>query len=145
MRLSLSCDVSGEIREYERTSTTLANVYVQRITEQYLDRIQEELAGLGSPAALLVMLSSGGLATVETAALPGAPDRVRPGCRGAWRRRTPGGAAGALTSCRSIWAGRRPRPASSKGAALVADELEVDQVYRFKRGAGCPSGRRRST
>lgn len=139
VRLSLSCDVSGEIREYERTSTTLANVYVQRITEQYLDRIQEELAGLGSPAALLVMLSSGGLATVETA------------------RRFPvrliesGPAAGALAAAH---AGRRcGRPdllsfdmggTTAKaciiegGQPLVAGELEVDRVYRFKRGSGLP-------
>jgi N-methylhydantoinase A len=43
VRLALSCEVAGEIREYERTSTTLVNVYVQRVTEQYLDRIQATL------------------------------------------------------------------------------------------------------
>src|SRR5688500_3785594 len=38
-RVSLSCEVVGEIREYERATTTLANVYVMRIVERYLGRI----------------------------------------------------------------------------------------------------------
>ena len=97
VRLSLSCEVSGEIREYERTSTTLANVYVQRVTERYLDRIQGQLEALGSPARLLVMLSSGGLATVETARrfpvrmIESGPGRGGPG---GGVRRAPGGAPG---------------------------------------------------
>ena len=48
VRLSLSHAVVGEIREYERASTTLANVYTQRVVEHYLDRIQAELHALSS-------------------------------------------------------------------------------------------------
>src|SRR5688500_13452122 len=66
-RLARSWDVVGELREYERTTTTLANVYVMRIVERYLDRIEQGLEALGTRAELLVMLSSGALATVETA------------------------------------------------------------------------------
>ena len=67
VRLSLSHEVAGEIREYERATTTLANVYVQRLMEGYLGRIEATLAEAGSPARLLLMLSGGGTATVDTA------------------------------------------------------------------------------
>ncbi|MGV2437404.1 MAG UNVERIFIED_CONTAM: hypothetical protein LVT10_22970, partial [Anaerolineae bacterium] len=36
MRVSLSSEVVAEIREYERASTTIANVYVQQLVEKYL-------------------------------------------------------------------------------------------------------------
>jgi N-methylhydantoinase A len=67
LRVALSSEVAGEIREYERMSTTLVNVYVQRVVERYLDDIQRELERIGSRARLLIMLSSGGIATVDTA------------------------------------------------------------------------------
>jgi hypothetical protein len=44
--VSLSSVVAPEIREYERTSTTTANAYVQPIVATYLDRAQAELTGL---------------------------------------------------------------------------------------------------
>jgi N-methylhydantoinase A len=68
MRIAISSDVVPEIREYERTSTTVANVYVQARVERYLRDLEERLARLGFHGALLLMLSSGALATVATAA-----------------------------------------------------------------------------
>ena len=50
MRVSISSDVVPEIREYERTCTTIANVYVQARVERYLRELEERLRGLGSPA-----------------------------------------------------------------------------------------------
>ena len=44
MRVSISSEVVPEIREYERTSTTIANVYVQGRTEEYLRELQQRLA-----------------------------------------------------------------------------------------------------
>src|SRR3989339_422186 len=41
--LSLSSQVNPEIREYERTSTTVANAYVQPLIKQYLRQIDEQL------------------------------------------------------------------------------------------------------
>src|SRR5262249_61759236 len=65
---SLSSEVVPEINEYERTSTTLCNVYVRPIVERYLGRLEARLRELGIvEAPLLIMLSSGGTGTVETA------------------------------------------------------------------------------
>jgi len=40
-----------QIREYERTSTTVANAYVKPIADRYLHDLESELNGLGIPAA----------------------------------------------------------------------------------------------
>ncbi|HSI47175.1 MAG TPA: hydantoinase/oxoprolinase family protein [Ideonella sp.] len=66
--VSLSCEVSPEMREYERFSTTAANAYVQPIVASYLGRLDDKLRALGFGCPLFLMLSSGGLTTVETAA-----------------------------------------------------------------------------
>src|SRR5882724_8638546 len=65
--VSCSSDVVPEIREYERTSTTTANVYVMPLMSRYLDDLERKLRGLGIPGRLYVMMSSGGTATPETA------------------------------------------------------------------------------
>ncbi|HEY0316335.1 MAG TPA: hydantoinase/oxoprolinase family protein [Sphingomonas sp.] len=65
--LSLSCEVSPEMREYERFSTTVANAYVQSLVDAYLRRLDDRLKVLGFPCPLFLMLSSGGLTTVDTA------------------------------------------------------------------------------
>jgi len=64
---SLSCEVGPEIREYDRASTTVANVYVQGLADRYLARLRERLDALGVAGALFVMQSNGGVCTVETA------------------------------------------------------------------------------
>ncbi|MGX9964122.1 hydantoinase/oxoprolinase family protein [Roseomonas sp. F4] len=65
--LSLSSDVSPQIREFERTSTTVANAYVKPLAERYLNRLSDDLAALGITAPLFMMLSNGGLTHVEEA------------------------------------------------------------------------------
>ncbi|MEQ9124839.1 MAG: hydantoinase/oxoprolinase N-terminal domain-containing protein, partial [Alphaproteobacteria bacterium] len=63
--ISLSADVAPEIREYERTSTVLANAYIKPLAARYLDGIQAGIAAAGVQAPLLLMLSNGGLADLE--------------------------------------------------------------------------------
>ncbi len=63
--LSLSSEVSPEIREYERFSTTVANAYVQPLMARYLARLQDTLRARGFVCPLYLMLSSGGITTVE--------------------------------------------------------------------------------
>ena len=64
---SLSSVVSPEMREYERLSTACANAYVQPKIATYLQALEAGLTTAGIDCPLLLMLSSGGLTTVETA------------------------------------------------------------------------------
>ena len=64
--ISLSSSVSPEIREYERTSTTVANAYVQPIVATYLDTTQSKLTAQSYERPLYIMVSSGGIASAAT-------------------------------------------------------------------------------
>src|SRR5438552_10098670 len=66
--ICLSSEVTPEIREYERFSTTCANAYVRPLMAGYLTRLPDELSGRGLRAPLFLMMSGGGLTTLETAA-----------------------------------------------------------------------------
>lgn len=65
--IAISSEVCPEIREYERTSTTVANAYVLPLMERYLRQLEDGLKAIGSTAPLLLIMSSGGITTVETA------------------------------------------------------------------------------
>jgi N-methylhydantoinase A len=65
--ISLSCEVCPEIREYERTSTTIANAYVLPRMAGYLGELEANLKKEGIAGPLLLMMSSGGITTVDTA------------------------------------------------------------------------------
>ena len=66
--ISISYEVLPQIREYERTSTTVTNAYVKPLTEKYLRALYSRLAALGFRGRLFIMLSSGGVTSAETAA-----------------------------------------------------------------------------
>jgi N-methylhydantoinase A len=66
--VSISYEVLPQIREYERTSTTVTNAYVKPLTGRYLSRLSERLKAIGSTGKLFIMLSSGGITSIETAA-----------------------------------------------------------------------------
>ncbi len=65
--VTLSSDISPEIREYERFTTAVANAYVQPLMDSYLGRLDAALRGLGIAGPLLLMQSNGGLCDVATA------------------------------------------------------------------------------
>jgi N-methylhydantoinase A len=65
--ISLSSDVSPEIREYDRLSTTTANAYVQPLMAGFLSRLEASLAQRGFRCPVLLMMSSGGMTTLEVA------------------------------------------------------------------------------
>jgi N-methylhydantoinase A len=65
--ITLSADLCPEIREYERMSTTCANAYVQPLMAGYLRRLERGIKDLGFACPLLLMMSSGGVTTVDTA------------------------------------------------------------------------------
>ena len=64
---SLSSEVSPEIREYERWSTTVANAYVQPVMGRYLGRLDTALRARKFACPLFMMTSGGGLMTLDTA------------------------------------------------------------------------------
>src|SRR5215218_8582591 len=137
--LSTSSEVVPEIREYERISTTIANVYVRPFVERYLRELVESLSALGVEGSLSIMLSSGGVCTVETAS------------RFPIRLIESGPAAGALAAARYGSLIGRPSLLSfdmggttakccliDHGRASLSAEFEVNRVYRFKKGSGLP-------
>src|SRR5215469_12773723 len=66
--ISLSSDVLPQIKEYERSSTTVINAYVKPLTVGYLGSLEEGLAREGFAAPLQIMLSNGGIGSSQTAA-----------------------------------------------------------------------------
>ncbi|MHB8111743.1 MAG: hydantoinase/oxoprolinase family protein, partial [Syntrophorhabdaceae bacterium] len=65
---SISYHVLPQIKEYERTSTTVTNAYVKPLTGRYLSKLSGKLKSIGFTGKLFIMLSSGGVTSVETAA-----------------------------------------------------------------------------
>jgi N-methylhydantoinase A/oxoprolinase/acetone carboxylase beta subunit len=139
VRLSLSSEVAPEIREYERMSTTVCNAYVQPLSEAYLDDLLRRLRAAGYTRELYLMLSSGGITTVGTAA------------RFPIRLVESGPAAGVLAA---MFHGERlgirdllsfDMGGTTAKACLIKDgqpamtrQFEIARAHRFKRGSGLP-------
>ncbi|MPZ58053.1 MAG: hydantoinase/oxoprolinase family protein [Rhizobiales bacterium] len=137
--VSLSSDVSPQIREYPRTSTTVINAYTAPIAGPYLTRMAAMLRERGFVNAPMVMLSNGGVIGVSVAG------------RFPVRMIESGPAAGALAA--SYYAdtlgldrllafdmGGTTAKACliENGAPFVSGFFEVDRKYRFKAGSGYP-------
>ena len=139
VRVSASSRVVREIREYERTSTTVANVYVLGVVDAYLRSLLDRLRGDGFAGELLLMLSGGGTCTVHTA-------------REVPIRLIESGPAGGAAACAAYArSARTPRVLSfdmggttakicfiDDGEPQITREMEVARVWRFKRGSGLP-------
>ena len=65
--VTLSSEVSPEMREYERFSTASANAYLQPLMGSYLKKLDRELAQAGFRCPMLLMTSGGGITTTDTA------------------------------------------------------------------------------
>jgi N-methylhydantoinase A len=66
--ISISAEVLPEIKEYERTSSTVINAYLMPIVGRYLTRLGGDLTARGVRAPLLIMQSNGGLMSAAAAA-----------------------------------------------------------------------------
>ena len=66
--LSVSSELLPEMREYERTSTTVINAYVRPVVQRYLTRLSEKTREMGIGVPLTIMQSNGGLAPASLAA-----------------------------------------------------------------------------
>jgi N-methylhydantoinase A len=65
--ISLSSYVNPQIREYERTSTTAIDASVKPVVAEYLQRLETSLSKLGFSCPLMIMKSSGGIMSSNTA------------------------------------------------------------------------------
>jgi N-methylhydantoinase A len=137
--VSLASDISPEMREFERFSTTVANAYVQPLMARYLRRLEQDLRSIGVTAPLFMMLSGGGLTTIDTA------------CRFPIRLVESGPAGGAIFSASIARQCALDRVLSFDMGGTTAkicliDEytpqssrsFEVARVGRFKKGSGLP-------
>jgi N-methylhydantoinase A len=66
--ISLSSEVSPQMREYERFNTTVANAYIKPMMKSYLERLGGELAAHGVTCTIYLMHSGGGIISIESAA-----------------------------------------------------------------------------
>lgn len=65
--VSVSCEVLPQIKEYERTSTTVINSYIRPAVRDYLGRLIEGFARIAVEAPVSLMQSNGGLTSVRSA------------------------------------------------------------------------------
>src|SRR5699024_6045269 len=66
--ISISSEVSPQMREFERFNTVAANAYVRPQMADYLHRLQDRLKDMGATCPVFMIHSGGGLIDVETAA-----------------------------------------------------------------------------
>ncbi len=139
IRVSISSDVVPEIREYERASTTIANVYVQELVEKYLRKLEDRLADLGFTGSFYLMLSSGGIATVDTTVRY--PVRLLESgpAAGALAANAYGKLTGNADLISFDMGGTTAKICViDQGEPMIAHEFEVDRIYRFAKGSGLP-------
>jgi len=137
--VSMSSEVMPEVREYERTSTTVANAYTMPAVRRYLEELEQGLTELELGGRLYIMLSTGGIATPRAASEY--PIRLVES----------GPAGGALAA---VWIGNQTGQGNvisfdmggttaktciiQNGDPVRVNEFEVGRVYRFKKGSGLP-------
>jgi N-methylhydantoinase A len=137
--VTLSSDVSPEMREYERFSTACANAYLQPLIGRYLAKLDRELLRAGFHCPLLLMTSGGGITTTETA------------IRFPVRLVESGPAGGAIFAACIARAHGLDQVVSfdmggttakicliDKAQPQTARAFEVARIYRFLKGSGLP-------
>jgi len=137
--ITLSSDVCPEIREYDRTSTACANAYVQPMMARYLGRLRDGFATRGIACPLLLMMSSGGITTVETAMAY--PIRlVESGPAGGVILALNIAAENAVTKALSFdMGGTTAKITLIDGLKpQISRHFEVARMYRFLKGSGLP-------
>ena len=65
--ISISAEVSPQMREYERFNTVCANAYVRPLMEDYLTRLKSRLRDAGADSPVFMIHSGGGLISVASA------------------------------------------------------------------------------
>lgn len=139
MYYSLSSEIMPEIREYERSSATAMNAYVQPITDKYLKDFETQLRQSGFKGTINIMISSGKLTTIDGA------------------RKSPihllesGPAGGAMAGvfygthlkeenllCFDMGGTTAKACVIYEGKPEITNHFEAGRVKRFKKGSGLP-------
>lgn len=139
MYYSLSSEIMPEIREYERSSATAMNAYVQPITDKYLKDFETQLRVAGFEGNINIMISSGKLTTIDGA------------------RKSPihllesGPAGGAMAGvfygkhlqeenllCFDMGGTTAKACVIYEGEPEITNHFEAGRVKRFKKGSGLP-------
>jgi N-methylhydantoinase A len=137
--VTLSSDVSPEMREYERFSTACANAYLQPLMGSYITKLERELTRAGFRCPILLMTSGGGITTTDTA------------IRFPVRLVESGPAGGAIfAACIARQHGLDQVVSFDMGGTTAkicfidkarpqtARAFEVARIYRFAKGSGLP-------
>jgi N-methylhydantoinase A len=132
---SISCEVLPEIKEYERTSTTVVNAYVTPIVARYLKSLRKGLDDAGVRARVLLMQSNGGL-TTDAAAVERPIHIIESG--------PAGGVVGAQALAR---AKHLPKIVTfdmggTTAKAAMVEDGEVTRAHEYAVGAGIMIGSR---
>ena len=137
--VSLSSDVSPQMREYERFNTTVANAYIKPLMASYLGRLEARLAAEGAACPVFLMHSGGGIMSVDDAAA--FPVRlVESGPAGGAVFAAHVAARHGLDRVLSFDMGGTTAKICliRDGAPKTARVFEVARSYRFKKGSGMP-------
>ena len=137
--ISLSSEVSPQMREYERFNTTIANAYIKPLMKSYLSRLAERLGVEGVQCPIFLMHSGGGIISLESAAE--FPVRL-----------VESGPAGGAVFAANIAARHKldkvlsfDMGGTTAKICLIKNQtpktarvFEVARTYRFKKGSGMP-------
>ncbi len=139
LSISISSEVSPQIREFERFNTVCANAYVRPRMESYLNRLVGKIHEAGAQCPVFVMHSGGGIVSVDSAS------------RFPVRLVESGPAGGAIFAAHIAARYRLPSVLSfdmggtTAKICLIDDQVpktantfEVARTYRFKKGSGMP-------
>ena len=137
--VSLSSEVLGEMREYERSVATVLNAYVMPMVGSYLGEIEDGLRALGINVTLRIMQSNGGVISRAF------------GERMPIRMLESGPAAGALGAAHAARLTNTPDVIAfdmggttakaclvTNGMPSITTEVEAARLQRFKKGSGLP-------
>lgn len=132
--VTASCEVLPELREYERTSTTVVNAYILPAMRHYLARLKQDLARLGIDAPIQVMASNGGMMGLAAAS-------ERPVFAVA------SGPAGGVTGAARLGDVTGARDAivfdmggtTAKASIITAGQPALTNEYEFRDGISSPS------
>ncbi|MDE0067007.1 MAG: hydantoinase/oxoprolinase family protein [Acidimicrobiaceae bacterium] len=135
----ISAEISPQIREYPRMTTTACNAATMPVIGPYLDELQKWLSDEGFGGSVLMMLSNGGVVSAGDAA------------RGPIRLVESGPAAGALAGgwfakrlgverllCFDMGGTTAKACLIEHGEPELTNTFEVARAYRFKKGSGYP-------